>query len=343
MTSILKTYAIPLFIGLTSLFSAVNALAKPIVIAHRGAPAYLPEHTLESTTLAHALTPDYIEQDLVLSKDGVPVVLHDIHLETVTDVEQKFPARKRKDNRWYAIDFTLAELRTLRVHERANSDGSQVFPNRYQGMGNFAISTFAEHITLIQNLNRSFNKNIGFYPEIKAPAFHRTEGQDISRIVLNVIREHGLDSADAKIYVQCFDFNETKRLRNELGAKVKLVQLLAENSWEESPTDYDKLKTQSGIREIASVAQGIGPWIPQLVTLEESALSFSQLATYAKENKLVIHPYTHRVDQLPTGITSDQLLSILFDQVGVDGIFSDFPDKAKAFIEQHHSATTNQP
>lgn len=318
----------------SSFFCVTESMAKPVVIAHRGAPAYLPEHTLESTTLAHSLGPDYIEQDLVLSKDGVPVVLHDIHLETVTDVEQRFPTRKRDDNRWYAIDFTLAELRTLRVHERAKSDGSQVFSERYRGNGHFSISTFVEHIELINNLNRSFNQNVGFYPEIKAPGFHRAEGQDISRIVLNIIREYGLDDFNANIYVQCFDFGETKRLRRELGAKVKLVQLIAENSWVESVTDYDKLKTREGIKEIASVAQGIGPWIPQLVTTNESGLSVSQLATYAKEYKLAIHPYTHRADQLPKGITSDQLLSVLFNKVGVDGIFSDFPDKAKQFVDE---------
>jgi glycerophosphoryl diester phosphodiesterase len=324
-----------LTIAFLSFLIMSESVAKPVVVAHRGAPAYLPEHTLESTTLAHSLKPDYIEQDIVLSKDGVPVVLHDIHLETVTDVEQKFPTRKRGDSRWYAIDFTLEELRTLRVHERTNSDGSQVFPNRYQGNGHFGISTFDEHIELIKNLNRSLNQNIGFYPEIKAPAFHRAEGQDISRIVLKVLRAHGLDKFDAKIYVQCFDFDETKRLRKELGAKVKLVQLIAENSWEESSTDYDYLKTARGLNDIAQVAQGIGPWIPQLVTLGESGVNISDLASHAKRNKLSIHPYTHRIDQLPNGITSDQLLHILFNQVGVDGVFSDFPDKAKAFIEQH--------
>jgi glycerophosphoryl diester phosphodiesterase len=333
MKRLLKTLSKYLVLGALGSLYVASSIAKPIVIAHRGSPAYLPEHTLESTTLAHSLRPDFIEQDLVLSKDGIPVVLHDIHLETVTDVEQKFPSRKRDDNRWYAIDFTLAELRTLRVHERANSNGSQVFPERYQGDGRFSISTFAEHIELIKNLNRSFHQNIGFYPEIKAPAFHRKEGQDISRIVLNVIREHELDDFNAKIYVQCFDFDETKRLRNELGAKVKLVQLLAENSWGESPTNYDKLKTPEGMKDIAAVAQGIGPWIPQLVTSGKKGLSFSQLATFAKENHLAIHPYTHRIDQLPEGMTSDLLLNTLFNEIGVDGIFSDFPDKARQFIE----------
>ena len=323
-----------LICGCLSLASITQVIAKPVVIAHRGAPAYLPEHTLESTTLAHALGPDFIEQDLVLSKDGIPVVLHDIHLETVTDVEEKFPARKRKDNRWYAIDFTLAELKTLTVHERTNADGTQVFPDRYQGNEHFTISTFEEHIALIKNLNREFSRDIGFYPEIKAPAFHQQEGQDISSIVLTILRKHGLDDPNANIYVQCFDFDETKRLRNELGAKVKLVQLIAENDWGESPTDYDYLKSDAGMKDISKVVQGIGPWIPQLVQLGESGVEITDLAALAKKNKLAIHPYTHRLDQLPEGVTSDQLLGLLFDRVGVDGIFSDFPDKAKRFVDK---------
>ena len=97
------------------------------VIAHRGASGYLPEHTLEAATLAFSLKPDFIEQDVVISKDNVPVVLHDIHLETVTNVEAVYPKRHRADGRYYARDFTLEELRNLRVHERANSDGKQVF------------------------------------------------------------------------------------------------------------------------------------------------------------------------------------------------------------------------
>ena len=86
---------------------------KKIVIAHRGASGYLPEHTMESKSMAHAMNVDFIEQDLVLSKDDVPIVIHDIYLDDITDVSKKFPARKRKDNRFYVIDFTFNELQTL--------------------------------------------------------------------------------------------------------------------------------------------------------------------------------------------------------------------------------------
>ena len=120
--------AIACLLGLPALLFA----AKPLVIAHRGASGYLPEHTLESAAYAHALGADYIEQDIVMSRDGTLVVLHDIHLETTTDVAARFPDRKRPDGRFYALDFTWDELRSLRVSERFDpKTGAAVFPRRF--------------------------------------------------------------------------------------------------------------------------------------------------------------------------------------------------------------------
>ncbi|MFT6345062.1 MAG: glycerophosphoryl diester phosphodiesterase, partial [Paraglaciecola sp.] len=190
-------------LGLLILASTSQVItAKPLVIAHRGASGYLPEHTLQSVALAYAQGADFIEQDLVVTKDSKIIVLHDIHLETVTNVEQVFPSRKRPDGRYYALDFTLAELKTLNVHERQDAQGKQVFPNRYQGKGTFQIATFEEQIELIQQLNRQLNKTTGFYPEIKSPAWHREQGVDISQLVMAVLRKHQLDDADKAIYVQ---------------------------------------------------------------------------------------------------------------------------------------------
>ncbi|WP_299073996.1 glycerophosphodiester phosphodiesterase [uncultured Paraglaciecola sp.] len=300
------------------------AATKPLVIAHRGAPGYLPEHTLESATLAFAQGADFIEQDLVVTKDSKIVVLHDIHLETVTNVEQMFPSRKRGDGRYYALDFTLAELKTLRVHERQDGKAKQVFPNRYQGNGHFTIATFEEHIELIQQLNRQFNKTIGFYPEIKSPAWHRQQGVDISKLVVAELRKHNLDDPNKAIYVQCFDFEETQRLRNELKLKAKLVQLLAENDWQESPSDYDLLKTPAGLKAIAKVAQGVGPWIPQLVDLK--TLQPTGLVKQAHLAGLQVHPYTFRQDALPKGLNTQQTLQLLFTKIKVNGLFTDFTD-----------------
>jgi glycerophosphoryl diester phosphodiesterase len=305
-------------------FSSQAIAAKPLVIAHRGAPGYLPEHTLESVTLAYAQGADFIEQDLVVTKDSKIIVLHDIHLETVTNVEQIFPSRKRQDGRYYALDFTLAELKTLHVHERQDSQGKQVFPHRYQGTGVFSIATFEEQIELIQQLNRQLNKSTGFYPEIKSPAWHKEQGVDISQLVMTVLRKHGLDDADKAIYLQCFDFAETQRLRNSLDAKVKLVQLIGENDWQESSTNYDFLKTSAGLEVIAKVAQGIGPWIPQLVDLK--TMQPSTFIKQAHSVGLKVHAFTFRKDALPENVNKEQMLKLLFNDLKVDGIFTDFTD-----------------
>lgn len=305
-------------------------IAKPLVIAHRGAPGYLPEHTLESVTLAYSQGADFIEQDLVVTKDSKIVVLHDIHLETVTNVEQIFPSRKRLDGRYYALDFTLAELKTLNVHERQDTQGKQVFPDRYQGKGTFHIATFEEQIELIQQLNRQLNKTTGFYPEIKSPAWHREQGVDISQLVMAVLRKHQLDDADKAIYVQCFDFAETLRLRNDLKVKVKLIQLVGENDWQESTTDYDFLKTPLGLEAIAKVAQGIGPWIPQLIDLE--TMQPTAFVKQAHIAGLQVHPYTFRKDALPDNVNQKQTLNMLFKELQVDGVFTDFTDTLVSYL-----------
>ncbi|WP_082633161.1 glycerophosphodiester phosphodiesterase [Lacimicrobium alkaliphilum] len=307
-------------------FFSVTAIATPLIIAHRGASGYLPEHTLEAAILAYAQGADYIEQDLVLSKDAVPVVLHDIHLDTVTDVAEHYPDRAREDGRFYVIDFTLAELKTLWVNERRDPEGHQVYPTRYRGNGHFRIATFTEQLELIQELNRTTNKQVGLYPEIKAPAFHRQEGQDISQIVMSLLREHDLDRSDARIFLQCFDFDEIKRLRTELNARLPIIQLIGENAWRESTTDYAYLQSSEGLAEVARYAQGIGPWLPQLIDIN-SGKPLS-LVKQARAAGLVIHPYTLRVDDLHGEMSWSQWLKVLKD-LQIDGIFTDFPDRIR--------------
>ncbi|TKB05088.1 glycerophosphodiester phosphodiesterase [Alteromonas portus] len=297
------------------------------VIAHRGASGYLPEHTLEAATLAFSLRPDFIEQDVVITKDDIPVVLHDIHLETVTNVEDVFPARHRDDGRFYARDFTLEELRQLRVHERANSDGKQVFKDRYRGThANFKVATLNEHFELISELNRQFGTSVGVYPEVKSPAFHIKEGIDASKIVVDALNAYGFGGESGNSYLQCFDFNEVKRIRETLGYKGKIVMLIGENDWGESDTDYDWLRTQEGMQQVALYADGIGPWLGHLLDNEAMAQGKIEAATwinYAHENNLTIHPYTYRHDALPAGMSSQQVLDVLHNVVDADGVFTD--------------------
>ena len=316
-----------------SIFASPVLLAKDFdVIAHRGASGYLPEHTLEAATLAFAMNPDFIEQDAVITKDGIAVVLHDIHLETVTNVEQVFPERARKDGRFYALDFTLAELRTLQVHERANSKGEQVFTKRYTGnTANFTVATLEEHYELITQLNREFNTNVGVYTEVKSPAWHNEQGVDASQIVIASLTRFNLANKDANSYLQCFDFDEIKRIRKDLNYAGKVVMLIGENSWGESTTDYDWIKSEAGMKEVANYADGLGLLDPQ--AMEAGKLVPASWVEYAHSEGFIIHPYTFRQDALPPGMTAEQLLSTLKHVVNVDGVFTDHVPPVKAWLE----------
>lgn len=311
--------------------------AQKTVIAHRGASGYLPEHTLPAKAMAHGMGVEFIEQDLVLTKDGVPVVLHDIHLDTVTDVAVKFPGRERKDGRYFAIDFTLAEIKTLAVSERFDrKTGKAVYSNRFPvGGAQFSVPTFEEEILLIKGLNASTGRTVGIYPEIKSPAFHRAEGQDISKIVLAILKKHGYASKTDPVIVQCFDWNETRRLRGELGYGGRLVQLIGENKWNEAPNvDFEALRTSDGIAAIAKVADGIGPWIPHVIN-GKGKDSVTGLVAEAQALGLAVHPYTARADALPEWAGSlDELLQAVLVTAGADGIFTDFPDKTVQYVSE---------
>ena len=327
----------------TFIIVAFTALAQDTeftVIAHRGASGYLPEHTLAAATLAHAQNADYIEQDVVLSKDGVPLVVHDIHLENTTNVAELFPTRAREDGRYYAIDFTLSEINTLTVNER-KSKNAQVFKGRYKGSARFRIATLADQIELIEQLNRSTNKNTGLYIEVKSPAFHQQHGLDISKVVLNYLRQQGLDKADANVFIQCFDFDELKRLRTELKANVKLVQLIAENSWQESSTNYDQLKTIQGMSDVAKYADGIGPWLGHVTNKNSDELA--KWVVQAKTLGLLVHPYTFRTDSLPTGKSAEGVLDLIVNQWQFDGIFTDQVPPVNSFIKHTKKGVSLNP
>ncbi|MFM8904205.1 MAG: glycerophosphodiester phosphodiesterase family protein, partial [Verrucomicrobiota bacterium] len=149
--------------GLTVLLAVALQAAEPVVIAHRGASGILPEHTRESKIAAHRMGADYLEQDVVLSKDDVPIVLHDVHLDTTTDVAEKFPDRRRKDGRYYAIDLTVAEIATLTATERFDHrTGKQVMPLRHpKGKGVFRVPTLEQELALIAELNRTGGRRAG--------------------------------------------------------------------------------------------------------------------------------------------------------------------------------------
>ena len=320
----------PLLALLLSLGGLAAAEPRPLIIAHRGASGYLPEHTLAAKALAYGQGADFLEQDVVLSKDGVPVIFHDTHIDTTTDVAKKFPGRQRADGRFYALDFTVAELKQLNVSERFNpKTGKAAFPKRFPvGMGSFQVVTLEEEVLFIQGLNRSTGRNVGLYPELKAPAWHRKEGRDLAATVLPILRKYGYDAKDSACYVQCFELAEIKRLRGELAWKGKLIMLLGGKGKGPGETDFTYLQTDAGLAELAKLVDGIGPPISSYVTGKTPAeRQVTDLASRARKAGLLSHPYTLRADELPKCVTSvNELLRVLFDEAKVDGLFTDFPD-----------------
>lgn len=298
---------------------------KKIVIAHRGASAYLPEHSMESKVMAFAMNVDFIEQDLVLSKDNVPIVIHDIYLDDVTDVATKFPDRKRKDDRFYVIDFTFKELKTLQVSERFNpKTRQQVYKNRYpKGKGNFKLHSLQEEIEIIQGLNKSTGKNIGIYPEIKAPAFHKKEGKQLTEIVLKVLADYGYKTKKDNCILQCFDAIELERIRVDLKSELFLVQLI------EFPEDTKKLK------HFSTYANGIGPWYKLILSeIIDEKHTFTSLVSDAHQLGLKVHPYTFRADQLAEFSTFKEMMQTFLIEANVDGVFTDFPDIVVNFLRE---------
>lgn len=303
---------------------------RPVVIAHRGASGYLPEHTLQAKALAYEMGADYLEQDVVATKDDELIVLHDIHLDRVTDVAKRFPQRSRPDGRYYARDFTLSEIKRLHVHERTNADGSAVYPGRHEDDGErYRVPAFAEELEFVAALQSGDGRPIGIYPEIKRPAWHRNEGVDITPSFLSLLRDFGYESHSDPVYVQCFDDAELVRIRTE--SDLKLIQLIGENTWGEAGTDYDSLRNDRGLKHLAKTVDGIGPWVQQLYqTGNDGVVVASGLVASAHDCGLAVHPYTFRDDDLPPGFESFRgLLRFAIDELAIDGLFTDFPDLAR--------------
>ena len=300
------------------------SLFKPDVIAHRGASGYLPEHTLESKVVAHWQGADYLEQDVVATRDGELIVFHDIYLESITDVATLFPDRQREDGHYYAVDFLLSEIRTLTVSRRedqTNELDTDDFPELSE---RFAISTLTEEIEFIQELNRVTGRSVGIYPELKNPAWHRDHGIDLATSLLDILSASGYRDATDAIFVQCFDPSEIRRLREELGTRLKLIQLVDDDE------EYADLLSPDGLQALTEFAQGVGPGFGQLAEAgANDTVEPSPLFQRARENGLELHPYTFRRRNLPSYAASlEALLEVFFRDIPVDAVFCDYPDVA---------------
>jgi len=330
----------------------------PVIIAHRGASGYLPEHTMAAKSAAMAMNSDYIEQDVVLTKDNIPIVLHDIFLDEVTNVARKFPQRSRMYNgerRYYACDFTLEEIQSLELTERFKHGETKqkkqaVFENRFPlWKSTFRVMTLEEELQLIKGYEESYNKihrlmdetvlpkYFGVYVELKRPDFHANENKkNFSQLVLEILNKYFLNEPESKVIIQCFDPTELSRIRSELNSKFTLVQLLDEDSIQYG-VNYTYWNSLEGLEEIATFANGIGPGINQLVNVD--AISgkpvASELYKKAKNLNLFMHPYTFRIDSLPKYVTSyTELLNLFLIELNVDGIFTDFPDVSVDFVNR---------
>lgn len=313
------------------MLSAVHAQegAKPMIIAHRGASGYLPEHTLEAKAMAYAMGADYLEQDVVLTQDGVPIVVHDIILDAVTNVAEVFPGRARADGHFYALDFTLAEIKRLKVHERVDpQSGQPAFPGRFplEAVVGFQIPTLEEEIVMVQGLNRSTGRNVGIYLELKEPAFHQREGKDIGPVVLELLSRYGYTRRADKVFVQCFDPVYLRYLRQTLGTDLRLIQLLS--------SSQAALVTPEALDTIARYADGIGPSLSLVMSFDaQGRPRYTDLVEQAHARGLAVHAYTGRADALPPGVPSfEHLLEAAFVGAGLDAIFTDHPDRAVAFL-----------
>lgn len=332
------------------------ASSKKIVIAHRGASGYLPEHSMAAKAMAYGMDVDFIEQDLVMTRDNRIVVLHDHYLDRVTNVSEVYADRERSDGRFYVIDFTLDEIRQLEMTERFEIiDGVQIanFPQRFPiWQSSFRVHTFEEELEMIHGLNKSTGKRVGIYPEIKSPWFHRHEGKDISKYALQVLEKYGYTTKDDPVYLQCFDPSELRRIHDDLfpefNMEVKLVQLIAETDWNETMVyqgneavsySYDWMFESGAMKKIAEYADVISPWRPMIVRNEstKARLVITDMVKEAHESGMEVHPYTFRLDpgKIPRYASSfENMLDIFFYTVGVDGVFTDFPDRAVNFLRR---------
>ncbi|MDG4835292.1 glycerophosphodiester phosphodiesterase [Micromonospora sp. WMMD967] len=325
---------------------------RPIVIGHRGASGYRPEHTLEAYRLAIRMGADYIEPDLVSTSDGVLVARHENEISGTTDVSAhpEFAARKATKvidgvavTGWFTEDFTLAELKTLRAKERL----PQVRVANTAFDGRFEVPTLQEVIDLARTEGRARGRTIGIYPETKHPTYFASIGKPLEEPLLKVLRQNKLDRKNSPVFIQSFETANLRRLSRL--TDVKLVQLLDATG---RPYDftvagdtrsYQDLVTPAGLKWIAGYADGIGANKNLLVPRDAAGnlLAPTNVVRDSHRERLLVHSWTFRAENqfLPVDfrigtdpnargdITAEYEL---FLGLGLDGVFSDHPDTAVA-------------
>jgi glycerophosphoryl diester phosphodiesterase len=327
--------------------------AKPaaLVIGHRGAAGYRPEHTLAGYTLAAEQGANYIEPDLVSTKDGVLVDRHEPEISTTTNVADKpqFAARKRTKTvdgvsltGWFTEDFTLAELRTLRAKERIPA----IRPQNVKYDGRYQVPTFQEVIDLSKRLTKRLKRPIGIYPETKHPTYFKGLGLALEPKLVKILKRNKLDGRKAKVFVQSFETAGLRQLNRQID--VPLVALLGgpdEKPGDNLGTTYGKLSTAKGLKGLAKFADGVGPSKDAIFPLDANGRSKPATSFVRDAHKagLLVHPYTFRRENvfLPLELRSSadpnqpgNLVGEItkYLKAGVDGFFTDNPDLGRKAV-----------
>ena len=327
---------------------------RVLIIGHRGSAGYRPEHTLAAYELGARMGADYVEPDLVTTKDHVLVARHEPNITDTTDVADhpEFASRKKTktidgstQTGWFTEDFTLAELKTLRAKERLPlvRQRNTLYDGRYQ------VPTFQEVIDLVKRLDKELHRDIGIYPETKHPTYFRDEGLPLEELLVKTLDRNGLNRRGAKVFVQSFEVSNIQALNKVL--RVPIVQLLDVKTGR--PADvvkaggtltYGQMATPQGLKDIAKYADGVGPSKDYIVPRDAAGNSLAPTSFLkdAHAAGLVVHPYTFRREnqflpaELRVGNPADpnfpNLVGKAFDEdqqffkLGVDGIFTDNAD-----------------
>ena len=350
-------------------------LVQPLVVGHRGASGVLPEHTIEAYTRAIEMGADFVEPDLVATKDGVLIARHEPNITSTTNVASlpQFASRRTTkkvdgvdETGWFASDFTLAEIKTLGA-VITDAERTKAFDGLYK------IPTLQEIIDLVKARRAATGREIGIYPETKHPTFHRQLSLGLEDKLIASINAAGWNSKTSPVFVQSFEPGSLKEMRAK-GLNTRMVQLIDADDYDlktgaltyaapyDRPYDwtvsgdtrlFSAMVTPAGLAEIKTYADGIGPWKPYIVpvkaTLDAAGNivdrngdgvrnyndASSQPATALIDNAhkagLIVHAYTFRNEQrrLSFDLNKDPKAEyLLFYRLGLDGLFSDFPDTA---------------
>ncbi len=311
----------------------------PIVIAHRGASGDRPEHTIASYTVAVEAGADYIEPDLVSTKDGVLIARHENEIGGTTDVAVKFPERQRSTvidgeriTGWFTEDFTLAELKTLRAKERLSTRG-------HSFDGQFEIPTFDEVLDLAVRLGRERRRPVGVYPETKHPSHFRRIGVPLEEKMLASLRRVGWADRSAPVFIQSFEIGNLVRLRPKTSIRLMQLVNVGGSPPDSSAVTFASMQTPQGLSRVRRYADGIGAG-KELVLRpgpDGTAPVLSSLVRDAHAADLLVHVWTIRRDApfLPAMWHGDPSAEVkAFAEAGVDGLFTDFPGSAVTVLRR---------